>query len=130
MSLKNLPLVINVFLLISLAACKHDEYDYAFYAKKYCDCLTRNRKKKDFFEARSICDGELLLNNRFFRADYIENNYGRYLFFMPKGLVDSTVIFSRGFYRYIEKNCCKVAIQGCDKEDSLQIRRKLIDTIK
>jgi len=121
--------MIFVFLIIS-GSCKHKEFDAEYYARQYCECLQEERKSgKDFLDARSKCDGELLVCNQFFRADYIEFTYGRYLSFFSIGRNDSVADFHMRFYKYLEENCCKLALTNCDKNDSFQIKRKNIDSL-
>lgn len=119
-----------VLSLLVLASCKHDELDGKYYGKKYCDCMQENIKTYDFLQARTICDGELIKENRLFRIVYIEENYGRYMTFLPKSTKDSVVAFNHEFLNFLEGYCCKEAVMGCDKSDSLQLKRKSLDTIQ
>ena len=125
---KCLLLVVIIGIMTNLAGCTRNEFDSSYYAQKYCDCLNENNPKSDFFDARTKCDGELLSQNRYYRFYYIETYYGRYSFVFPESFRDSVAEFNLQFNRYIEKNCCKVAIEGCDKDDSMQIKRVLIDS--
>ena len=107
--------------------CRKKEFDASYFSKQYCNCLEKKHSKEDFFSARVMCDSELLNQNKFFRIWYIETYYGRYTFFLPQGLRDSVVTFNREFYKYLRKNCCNLAIEGCNKSDSFQIKRNLIE---
>lgn len=119
-----------LFIILFILGCKHDEFDAVYYAKSYCKCLTEERRNgKDFFEARTKCDGQLLVSNHFFRIDYIDYTYGRYLIFLPQSLDDSVADFHSRFYGFVEKNCCSFAAMGCDKNDSFQIKRNRVDTL-
>lgn len=122
---------ISITLIIFfLMGCKHDEFDAKYAARQYCDCLQKERGVgKDFFDARAKCDGELLVNNRFFRIDYIGLFHGNYMILLSDKLKDSIAKFHFDFYGYVENHCCKEGLIGCDKDDSLQIKMKKIDTI-
>ena len=67
-------------------------------------------KTYDFLQARTICDGELIKENRLFRINYIGDNYGRYMMFLPKSTTDSVVIFNREVLKFLEEYCCKDAV--------------------
>jgi len=124
--MKVLYISLVVFCLIS---CNHDEFDSTYAAKIYCDCLSKEKLSgKDFFESRTICDAELAINNRFFRLNYIGLTHGNYMLLLPDKLKDSLAKFNFEFYDNINKNCCKVALMGCDFSDSLQMKMKEIDT--
>ena len=115
----------TALIVAMLYGCKQNEFDAFHYGKTYCDCVEKNRKQGlDFFEAKAKCEGELLSSNRFYRITYIEDHYGRYMMFLPLGLRDSAATFKTSFIHYLEKNCCKDALMGCDHTDSLQIKRK------
>ena len=124
--MKVLSVSVLVFCLFS---CNHDEFDSTYAAKIYCDCLRKEKLSgKDFFESRTICDAELAINNRFFRLNYIGLTHGNYMLLLPDKLKDSLAKFNFEFYDYISKNCCKVALMGCDHSDRLQMKMKEIDT--
>ncbi len=121
--------VLLTTLIFALNSCRHNEYDAEFYAKEYCKCLVAERATGvDFFDARTKCDANLIIENRYFRKDYIDLTYGRYLIFLPQSLDDSISVFSGIFFSYVNKNCCKMALMNCDKTDSFQIIRKGKDT--
>src|SRR6266542_4565612 len=127
--MKALSTITITLIITFLVGCKHDEFDAAYAAKKYCDCLQKERATgKDFFDARTKCDGELIVKNRFFRLDYIGFAHGNYMLLLPDKLKDSLSKFHFEFYDYVEKHCCKEGLIGCDKNDSLQIKMKTIDT--
>ncbi len=115
--------------IVVFASCSPNEFDSTSYAKKYCECLNKENVESNFFDARVKCDGELLSSNKYFRFYYIESYYGRYAFMFSESFRDSVAEFNLQFNRYIEKNCCKIAIEGCDEKDSMQIKRKLLDSI-
>ncbi|AXY76941.1 hypothetical protein D3H65_24430 [Paraflavitalea soli] len=121
----------KIFIFLSaifLISCRSSEFDAEEVAKSYCDCLKSNSTSKDFLAAKTICDGSLLQSNRYFRINYIESTYGRYMVFLPKGLRDSSAGFNLRFYNYIEANCCKLAFENCNKEDSLIKQRQAVDS--
>lgn len=123
-----ITLILMIFFL--LGCNRHAEFDAKYAARRYCDCLQKERAAgKDFFDARAKCDGELLVNNRFFRLDYIGLFHGNYMILLPDKLEDSISKFHFDFYSYVENHCCKEGMIGCDKNDSLQIKMKVIDTI-
>ena len=117
------------FLFISvLSGCQTDEFDGVGAARGYCDCLQKEHDTgKDFFDARTKCDAELLAKNRYFRIIYNENTYGSYMHFLPKQLDDSAVNFINDFNKYLDSNCRKFAFMGCDSNDILQKKRKVYD---
>jgi hypothetical protein len=122
-----MKITLPIFILyISFASCRHKDTSPDFFAKQYCECLERNDAEKDFFDARVKCDGELISQSNLFRIIYIENTYGRYMFLLPDDIRDSAVKFNHRFNAYLEKNCCKIAFEGCNTEDSMQIKRKLM----
>lgn len=118
--------------LILLIGCKHDEFDAKYAAKKYCECVQQQRALgKDFFEGRTKCDGMLLSENKFFRIDYMDLSFPtkRYTLFLPQNLMDSVAQFHSDFNGYLEKHCCKEAFIGCDKNDTLQIKMRALDSL-
>lgn len=130
--MKNKMIYYFLFVALLFSSCKHDEFDAEYAARQYCNCLQREREvEKDFFEARTTCDGEQLVNNRFFRLDYMNMNieYRNYMLFVSQGLGDSLADFHMKFYDYVLKHCCKEGVMGCDKGDSLQSKMRAIDSI-
>jgi hypothetical protein len=132
--IKPISLIRKIILLNVVIAffysCKNNEFDSTAFAKEYCDCMTQKLGSHDFLDARTICDAELIRQNKFFRISYIERNNGRYMMFLKKETRDSVAEFHLKFGNFLEKNCCKVAVVGCDTTDKLQMRRFSIDTIK
>lgn len=120
-----------LFLLVIFnLRCTYDEFDAKKAADDYCKCLENEKKSgKDFFDSRFKCDGELLAKNRFYRSWYIDQNYSYryYLLFFSQSYLDSVSTFREVFRKSIEKNCCKIAIMGCDKNDSFQIKMKIME---
>lgn len=128
MNLKRLIILTST--VFFMFGCRHNGFDAEYFAEQYCNCLQQERKSgRDFFDARTKCDGQLLAQSRFFRITYIENVYGRYMMFLPDALDGSAVSFKNTFYDYVEKNCCKEGLIGYDKNDSLQLKRKAIGTM-
>jgi hypothetical protein len=90
----------------------------------------QKKEQKDIFYARTACDAELASSNRYFALDQTDLTNGWYLNKLPQNLADSTLAFHERFYKYIENNCCKIAVLGCDRTDSFQIlMRKNQDSI-
>ena len=120
-----------VTLIVVLYSCgsRYNEFDAELVAKNYCNCLKEQNAQTDFFSARAICDGMLLQSNKYYRVSYIEANYGRYMMFFSTGFRDSVADFHTRFSNYVEKSCCKVAIVNCNDQDSLQLKRKAIDSL-
>lgn len=121
---------LSILLLIVISSCKHNEFDAPYYAKKYCICMEKNKRIYDVFQAQAICDADLQKSNKYFRTFYIEDNYGRYMMFLPQGFKDSVVRFRYEFLNHLEMKCCKEAVLNCDESDSLQIKRNAIDKMK
>lgn len=123
--MKTILAISGLSIIVFLVSCKYSEFDATYAAKQYCNCLQSEREAgKDFFDARTKCDGELMSKNRFFRLDYIGFYHMNYMFLLPDELEDSVAKFHFEFYDYVEKHCCKVGVLGCDKRDSLQVRMK------
>lgn len=120
---------LGIMLILFLTACHSNEFDAESHAKEYCKCLAIENRHGDFFDAMIKCDSKLLMKNKFYRAFFNETYQGRYMFLLSQGMRDSTSKFISQFRRYIEKNCCKIAIEGCDSNDIFQLRRRLLDTL-
>jgi hypothetical protein len=122
----------NFLLIIFLfASCRSDLGTGKEAAKEYCHCMEEKRiQHYDFFEARALCDGQLIDGNKLYRIVYIENTEKRYLFQLRKSLRDSAAIFNQEFSDYLKANCCKISIENCDSEDQFQKNRRRLDTIR
>jgi hypothetical protein len=102
---------------VHLSSCKEDQYNAEYYAKRYCNCISEQKSQgRDFLYSRTKCDALLVSENHFFAIDFMDLTYGRYTNFIPQSLGDSVAVFHNKFYGYVEKNCCELAVWGCDNQ--------------
>lgn len=113
-----------VFLgLVLLAGCSDQSFDADAMANEYCECMEKNGAHKDYYNARVICDSKFVLENKFFRIDYIDALYGRYMGTLSKEAQDSVNKFNHEFFMKVSEQCPYVFKADSIADDYLKKHR-------
>ena len=92
--------------IILIYGCKeHDQFDYVYYSKQYCNCYTSYFPKLGEDKTTALCDSILSSENRFFRAFRSNIEIDTFYRGFSGGFRDSTTIFIAGFSNNIYKIC-------------------------
>ncbi|TWI88870.1 hypothetical protein LX66_2957 [Chitinophaga japonensis] len=103
--MKEFTEAILVCLVILLAGCKDRSLDTDGLADEYCECMEKNGARQDYYNARVICDSKFILKNRFFKINYIDALYGRYMVTLEKETKDSVIKFNYDFFIKVSERC-------------------------
>ncbi|MFB6455606.1 hypothetical protein ACE38W_10080 [Chitinophaga sp. Hz27] len=99
--------LVGFFIFLFMATgCKDPSFDANALGQKYCNCMEKHHAEEDFYNARVICDSKFILENKYFRAYYIESFYGNgYMGTLDKKFRDSVNDFNYSLYMYLNDHC-------------------------
>jgi len=97
-----------IFTTAIFTTCKHNQADYIFYAKMYCDCFTNNYDIIGKKATLKRCDSLLKAENEYYNA-FISNmsdTTGYYLSHpYPKDFEENEAIFIARYHSYLDETC-------------------------
>jgi hypothetical protein len=102
--MKNECILVLAFLFFA-SSCKEQGINADGLANEYCECLEQNNVNVDYYNARTLCDSKFIVENRFFRIQYIEALYGRYMGTLSEQTKDSVNKFSHEFFVGVSARC-------------------------